>query len=308
MKYKLLMIIGVLLLLTACPRPTAVRREVVDFRTGIQSLEIDFAEQGPPDQVFEGEDVPILLFVANRGASDIFDGVFTIDVDPTVLELRAERLNFFDLPGKSQFNPIGEERIISINTNARTLPPRTETVTTTIRVTACYPYRTAATETLCIDTDILGRATNKPCQVQDASLGSQGAPVTVNRIEPRMLQHMDETKINVEFLIHMSNRGAGQLFPADKAVEACTAGAVGELNKAKVNVFLADQQLDCVPKAKDSAGPEAEVNLAMETFVKCSVPDGISKRLGTYLSPLTIEVDYGYSFTVSKNVEIRTLQ
>jgi hypothetical protein len=83
-------------------------------------------------------------------------------------------------------------------------------------------------------------------------------------------------------------------------------------NVADARVYLSDKgsQLDCAPKlvstSQDKAGyiklsrKEGEKNT-----VKCRLKEGISKTKGTYTAPLLIELDYGYTFTISKNVLIK---
>ncbi|MFH2027696.1 MAG: hypothetical protein ABIJ08_01025, partial [Nanoarchaeota archaeon] len=41
--------------------------------------------------------------------------------------------------------------------------------------------------------------------------------------------------------------------------------------------------------------------------IRCSYADGISTSDGVYLTPLRIQIDYGYTTSISKEVEIKKL-
>jgi hypothetical protein len=301
MKYKLALLIIVLFLVACTPQTTKVP---TNYKTGIQSLTLTIEQQ--QKQLFEDETTTLPLSLHNKGASDILGGIYSLTVDNNLLELQQETITDFDLPGKTEFNPLGDEDIIGITVTAKKLPPQTETITTTLTINACYPYTTTTTQDVCIDTDLLGKESNKPCQTKTIRLSSQGSPIAITSIASHITAHQDKQKVIPEFTISIKNKGTGQVFAADKVIEACTSGSLGKAwNQASVTAYLGDTQLACIPVQEGLIG---RVNLEKENIVKCKVVDGIQTIRGTYITPLTIEITYGYTTILTKDIEVRTLQ
>ena len=80
-------------------------------------------------------------------------------------------------------------------------------------------------------------------------------------------------------------------------------------NVLKARVYLSDRtvQLDCSPKLNpESADMSSYIKLEEgEDAIKCELKGGIPKSMGTFTTPLMVDLDYGYTFTISKNVLIR---
>jgi hypothetical protein len=309
---KLIIIIIALLVLSSCgvPQPKEVK-----VHEGSDGLVIEFERMAPPDTAFEGEALPITIKMANRGAYDITNGFYSISVEKAYMNLEGENIDTFSVNGKSPYDLEGGTLIIRRGVFAGELDPMTQTLSSTISVTACYPYQTTATANVCIDTDLFGQNPDKVCSANDISFpsGGQGAPIGITSIEPKMKQHPeDNTKIIPQFLIYIRNMGNGQAIEPSKTRDSCTGASIDPefWNTAEVKVKLIDKQLDCTPKINpNSASLEGHIKFSRdasrEDFIKCELKEGISRSLGTYTSALSIEIDYGYTTTISRTVQIK---
>ena len=69
--------------------------------------------------------------------------------------------------------------------------------------------------------------------------------------------------------------------------------------------MLSGQPLNCKVSDDDS---EATIRLRdKEDMVRCTLEEGIDKNLGAYTAPLNIELEYGYTFTISKDIIIEKI-
>ena len=294
---------------------------------GIEGVTVKFMEQSPPDEVFLGDTFPLSLEIRNSGAYDIEDGAFVLGIEKNYISAPAEftkELNYFTLTGRKSYDPVGgiDRKIIQLK--AHQLDPQMETLTTNIALTTCYPYETQATAQMCIDTDIFNqRQEEKVCQSGTLNMGTiqvegqelpkgQGAPIAITKIEPKMLPHnVSEELIMPSFMIYVRNMGDGLPVDIDVYGDACTATGVPTRawNVVGARVYLSDKssQLDCTPKLDyQTSGKEGYIKLEKdEDFIRCTLKEGIPKARGTYTTPLMIELEYGYTFTISKKVLIR---
>ncbi len=294
MKKTLLLLMG---LLAACT--TTITQPVAE---GIVPR---FLDKAPPEVVYEKDLFPVVIDLQNKGSVDVIGGAYSLNIEDSVLELPAERLDIFDLEGKSTARPNGGRAQYQFTVRAKPLDPQTETYTTTIGATICYPYTTEAGATVCIDTDILDLDKKKPCTSGTVGLGSQGAPVAVTSVEGRMLTHEQKEKILPEFIITVQDQSNGLVVKQDKIQEACSSLPVkaAEFNVATISAFLSDQQLTCTPQSSGKEGLLKFVNKRDQ--VRCYLAEGILKSRGTYSSLLTVMVNYGYTRTIAKQVRIQ---
>jgi len=230
-KIVFILIIVSLLLIAGCTGGSKDKRPITDFdiRKGTDGLDMKFTENTPPKSVFEDSIFPIAINLKNKGAFDIddeeggFDGkngtlVFGFErdyIDMAEKEKDDEgniKKITFDIKGKSIFNPAGDEEFITINAQAKEIGEQSETRPSTILATVCYPYKTILGTSICVDTDIYGIGKGeKACSIKDLRFSEgQGAPVTITKIETRMLPQ-DENKVKPHFLIHVENRGKGEV-------------------------------------------------------------------------------------------------
>ena len=310
---RLYWILAVLLLvaLTGCRLTGGGQPIEIDVHKGTKGITADFLEQSPPKTNFPESPFTVSYTLANEGAWDVEGGIVSIGIEDDFVTLEGDKIRPFNLPGRSLFNPVGETDIFTVQMRTRSLPPQTETVTTNVQLNVCYPYTTDAELEMCVDTDVFGRSATKPCDVKPVRLsGGQGGPVAVTRIEPTYGPHTDTSLSRASFVVYVKNVGNGQVYQADKSLEACSPLALGRdaWNVATIRVFLGDQLLDCTPKQPGFGGPEGYLQLTKaEDFVRCEVPGGISKTAGTYVTSMTAEISYGYTYTINRQMEIKRL-
>ncbi|MBI4450553.1 hypothetical protein HY642_01135, partial [Candidatus Woesearchaeota archaeon] len=276
---------------------------------GTKGLEMEFMEGLPPKEVYTGDTFQLALKLNNLGAQTIEGGVFTLGTDAYV-RVEESQARTFDIVGKDVNAATGGQMTVTFNAIAKGLEAERETHTTLVSFNACYPYATYATGSVCVDSDVFNTRTNKPCKVSSVSMGGgQGAPVSVTKITPRMVLHEDKSRIVPTFEIEISNAGKGQVVTPDKVADACTGAALGaeNLNTMRAVVKMVDQELDCQPKA----APESREKAALvklerkQDTIRCSLKEGIPKTKGTFLTPLTITLEYGYFDTITKQVLLR---
>jgi hypothetical protein len=324
-KKLILIFIVVSLFLTGCGvRPTDDRPITdVDVRKGIEGLNMKFVRNAPPDRVFEHDVFPMAVELKNEGAFDIGDdentqdieeqeGIVVFGFEKTYVDISGGdekctgEVCKVEIEGKSVFNPAGDDEFITINAQAKKIGEQSETHRSTILATACYPYKTVFGSSVCIDTDVYGIVKRqKACSVQDLVFDGQGAPVAVTKIETRMLPQ-DNDEVKPHFIIYIENKGNGEVIDKSKLDTACSSKALKytDFNVIKISASLSGKPLVC------SVDKEGMIRLReKEDMIRCESKeeDDIPKNRDAYTSPLKIELDYGYTFTISKNIIIEKI-
>ncbi|MBD3310704.1 hypothetical protein GF351_05805 [Candidatus Woesearchaeota archaeon] len=276
-----------------------------DVRKGTKGLEMDFIERNPPDEIYEDSTFSLGIELENQGAADITQGILKVGIDRTFMEWdqAPSQVSSVRLEGKTVTRPSGEQDFLNFRLYARPLPPNIETHTTQITVTSCYDYKTIAAFDVCIDTDIYGQGLfEKACEVEDLTSSGQGGPVAVTRAEPTMLPHEKEDRIMPQFRITVANKGGGRSFRKDLVKEMCTGATIDikGFNTAEVNAYLSEEALECRPHYVNLEERDAEV--------VCALTEGIPVEFGSYKTPLTVTIDYGYTDSMSKQVEIKDVR
>jgi len=294
----------VLVVLSGCQPGLLQRKETArlpEVKTGTQGIELFLTPGSPPKEVYENSRFTMLAVLSNLGAHDVEDGIYSVSYEPQYVYLAKQQAQgHFAVRGKSEFNPQGQERLVNLQFDTKPLGPQTQSYTTTISFNACYPYQTIAPIIVCIDTDITRKLPGKVCAPKAQVLpGGQGAPVAVTMIEPRMLPADMPGRTMPEFVLTIKNLGKGSVVKQELYPEACSGRPLGEdgWNIVGVNAELSGEPLTCTP---------AKIKLKAEgdTKVVCRLENGIDTRLGTYTTPLTVVLDYGYMTEISTQVKI----
>ena len=298
-----------LLLIAGCMGGTKKKGPItdVDIRKGTQGLTMSFTKNAPPERVFEDTAFPMALEVNNKGAENVVDWELVFGFETAYVGGGDGSLNL-EIDGKSIFNPKGDEDLITINAKAKTIGAQSETQSSTILATACYPYKTILGTSVCIDTDIYGtKRGEKACSVTDLTFGEgQGAPVAVTKVETRMLPQADDT-VKPLFLIHIKNRGNGEVVKLSKVENVCTGEQLDytDFNTILISASLSGKFLDCRTKEEGSQ-EQTEIRLReKEDLVRCT--GDVVELEYAYVSPLKVELRYGYTFTISKDIIIEKI-
>ncbi len=278
----------------------------VDIRKGATGLEMNFIPNAPPERVFEEGVFPVSLNIKNSGAADIEDGILVFGMENAFVELEKEEYKKgvpISIKGKSVYNPQGDQDFKQLNAKTKKIGPQSETHTSTIFATACYPYKTIFGTSACIDTDIIGeRKGQKVCAIKDLTFSEgQGAPVKVTKVETRMLPRNDG-KITPSFIIYFENSGNGEVIDSDKVKEVCGSSALNykDFNTLKASASLSGTPLKCGEDGKGIVRLKDKKDM-----IRCtSEGEGIDASINAYTTPLKVEFNYGYTFTISKNIII----
>jgi len=310
MNKNLILLTGILLLLaiTGCDKFGKKGQTPIseaDLRKGTDGLKMEFLPNAPQESIFAESGFPISLKLKNAGASDIAGARIVFGFEKAYINIPQE-IALFGIKGKSIYAPLGEEEFITRNARAGAIGQQSEKHPSTIFATACYPYKTVLGASVCIDTDIIDERKGKVCAVKDLSFTEgQGAPVSVTKVETRMLPQ-DNGKVKPHFLIHVKNAGNGEVIDADKVKSACTSEA---LSYRDFNALVVKASLSGVP-LKCSENKESEPVIVRlrdkEDLIRCTYErdGGINSGADAYIAPLKVELEYGYTFTESKNIII----
>ena len=196
-KTKLIMIITLLVLVVTIQSCTNNRPTVINFYQGTEGIELKFLNNAPPRAVIGGDEIPIFIEVANRGAHTTGEGDVilslrynsfyfekdTRDLSYSLSTNEVQRLN--RISGKSDPWPRGEFFVLPLaKLIAQDVPGTIEMPTTEIDVNACYAYTTYFSEMICLDTDIFETERRPICRNRGTfTYSGQGAPIAVNRLE-----------------------------------------------------------------------------------------------------------------------------
>jgi len=150
------------------------------------------------------------------------------------------------------------------------------------------------------------RNEQKACKIKELKFDKgQGAPVAVTKIDTRMLPYVDENVVKPHFFIFIENLGNGEVVSLSKVEKACTNEPLEftDFNSIQIKVELSGELLDC---SVDDEGPGVTtIRLRnKEDLVRCTLEEGIDISRDAYTAPLRIELEYGYTFTISKNIII----
>ena len=144
----------------------------IRIHEGTDGLIIDFMEKSPPDEIYVNDPFPLTVEIHNKGAYDIKDGILVFGIEEGYVFSPSEEINDlakFDLTGRSSYDPLGGYYRKTLPLTAGSLDPQSETHTTLVSVTTCYPYKTQATAIVCIDPDIYGQRTGEKARMADTA-------------------------------------------------------------------------------------------------------------------------------------------
>jgi len=334
---KYLITIFIVLLISGCinlnPKKDISRASTL--YKGTKGLELSFVKNAPPSRVFEDGSLEVIVKIGNKGVYDIGlngdgkegisqRGIFVITPETGYVDLKKIKEEegiyssegvesaSFKIMGKSLSNPVGDELFIYSALKARELSSLSSVHSSSIFATICYPYQTKLSTSVCIDPDIYNfKPEEKACESKNLVFsGGQGAPVAITKIEVQMVSEDDEVK--PLFLVHVEDKGGGEVVKRDGYFDACGAGINTEKETDKlykyfnvVNIHKADTklskfQLDC----KQGDEEDEIVLTGKKGIFRCSPKEWELENKNAYVAPLSIVLNYGYTKTISKEFNI----
>jgi hypothetical protein len=263
--------------------PTATISEQ-ELHKGFDGLTIEFPENYPPLEVYEGDTFPVIVLLENAGASDL-KGDISILLNNNVRLTKGSLEQDIELKGKSIASPEGEREIIELLIKPFIFPD-TQSIGSTIIAQVGYEYKTSAVVNVCIDTDpfdeLLAKGIQKACNKEDIELqDGQGAPIAVTKII---------TKINrnnniPEFEIFVENKGKGKLYDLDEYPDY-----------VDIEASLYDKKLIC---------EDDEMSLEEGSYIICKPEESFEETQEPYISLLNIKLSYLYVETINKEITIK---
>jgi len=308
-----------LLMLTGCGRfgPTdKTKGELVtqvDIHKGVKGLTMEFVKGQPASTIWEGTGFPITLQLKNEGAYNIQRGMLAITGN---LYFTTDPNLQFSLEGKSEFNPEGEFSFEKFD--ATTLLVDGDK-TDSFFVMACYPYKTYASATICINPRIIEEEKRtEECSIGTVSLsGGQGAPVSVTSVEEEMIPIGDGLfRLNIK--INIANNGGGRVSAYDLNTyeKDCIGLALkpeefGLINVEGISFSSYSLNSGEFPiKCQNAPGNKFKLDSTGKYKLECYAKiDSEFMGSAAFTTPLTVELAYGYSqLSESKTITIKDYQ
>ncbi|MBI5066495.1 hypothetical protein HZA97_09785 [Candidatus Woesearchaeota archaeon] len=264
--------------------------------TGSKGLNFYFDNNAPPAYVYEESAVPIRIFVENTGASNVVNGVYSLGIEEQYIKVD-KKTDTINLKGKSLERPYGDQTQIIVEGKAKSVGSQ-EGINSVLSFSLCYPYETKANIITCIDSNPSSKE-KKVCTVNPQSFSAgQAAPIGVTNIVPRMI--IEKNGVRPQYIITIKNLDKGEIISSDYVNYFCTGKSIPteQQNVIDVEVSLSDEKLVC---------NKNKLNLkdgSDELF--CELQRIIPSVEGSYNSPLTVKLSYGYAQTITKKIRIES--
>ena len=315
-------IAAILLLLAACQQGY----QPINYHTGSEGIILRFTHDTPPPEVYEESDVPLLLELWNKGASDVelWNIEVLLSTDPfyantTLYEFRPSPPPTGDaglFHGKQPGYRYGERLELNGMLHVNQVQGLRQAPTSQVFGTICYPYETSHGSTLCVDSNQYNQNRQRQvCQAETLTFHDQGAPVAVTRIENRPTPSRVAAPggrgfydvVTPTFIIHIANVGSGRvLMPTpeskDERHAACTGSIPSEkLNRVEFNASLGILNLTCTPNPVMLRNDEG--------YTTCTINADEIENLNApnYLGILNVRLGYLYKDTISTDYTILRL-
>ena len=276
--------------------------------TGTRGLVMNVMRTAMPDSIYAGESLYMQLNLRNEGAPDIFDGVISVSTDSLLEVTNEDEFKVLTLRGDAGIFR-GEEDIVQINLISKDLGMDGVTARDSqITINACYEYNTFFEDTFCLDADIRNQQIEKPCTMRELSgARGQGAPVVVSKVVPRSV--VSESGARVSFRIYIYNSGSGLVLTKDSSKRVCQDRfderdmGIIKINEITLSRFkLSDESIICDSHTNNPN--EFDISDRLE-YIECRIVEELDFSEGTFLTPMTIDLDYGYLETVRTSINVK---
>lgn len=292
-----------LLTLSGCGSESDHERFIIETTTGLQGITLELISNSPPSQVYEGDSFQAILKIDNKGHHDVYGGMVRFVVEDDYVSITGPEVENYDLEGKSPQRGQGEFDIFTFSAEAKRIDPLISEKPVLLMFHSCYTYKTKFYESVCIDTDPMKDITKGciPTPVKIYTSG-QGAPLAVTKLETDVL-HVNPYEVAPQFTITIENKGRGQVLETSSYQKACGSESFSrdEMGVYEATVYLhklgEPVKLDCTPSIfKLREGKDT---------IRCRAEEGYEKDGSAFTSPLTVELVYGYTETLTAPMTIK---
>jgi len=306
----IVILVVLILFVSGCTTKTTEEPTKVNYRTGTEGLTLSLPASSP-QKLYEGDsNVPLVVEVRNKGAfpqedetkgNTRLDGKIWISgYDDQILTISPVSQSLNDdgeLEGKSPYNTDGGYKAYTFTMGVGTdnLPDGMPYYNPTLILTAVYKYKTIASPMICLDPQPRStKIREKVCTIQESiGLGSQGAPVSVTKVE------QDVTSEKFLFKIYVDNEGGGLVIPTTQvSIDPNRGYEWNDLDKVRYEVSVGNEQIN-----RQDCRPRNEVKLIDgKGYIFCTWDIRDEER--TYETVLNVELNYGYTTSIEKEIEI----
>lgn len=264
-----------------------------EYRTGTQGIVADFLTASQKQLFFEGDFLNLVLDVKNKGVFADYEGfVIVSGYDPNAIFIGEVKKTIPMIEPKSAYLPEGGSELLEFKESRQMKVPYGSSYKPIIIASSCYTYQTKAALKTCVIPNyneyIRG---DTVCMPAAAALDSQGAPVAVVSVD----ETASPTKI--QYLITLKNVGNGQIIKKDRTSECPFNLGVHDIDEAVIKVevsALGEVMCENDNRIKFFEGSGRAV---------CTI-DITPADKKSYETEMEITVDYGYTSSISREIEI----
>jgi hypothetical protein len=271
-----------------------------DYATGTNGILL--AIKPISQQMRPNQEYPLPIEITNNGFITTSNVIITATTDTSVLRVKNPPVQIKEIQGKSVDYPKGQTISKILELEVLDLPSQSTTQSTTLTLTACYPYKTIQTSVVCIDASApdVGK---KICKPQTLSAKSGGAPLNIQKIDVVMIEY--EQYIQPRFVFYI-NKPKGTFTSIDSYSYICSSQGTGQ-NEIRFNAFLGTGQ-------ESKAGELLECDTEFFTFesaqsnqvvISCKADQKYIQTTDAYQTVLTTVLEYGHIVTQSKELTIK---
>jgi hypothetical protein len=268
-----------------------------DFATGTNGILINIK----PTTSFmrPNQEYPLPIQITNNGFITTSNVILTATTDTSVVQVKNPTQTIKEIQGKSVDYPKGETINKVLELQIMPLPSQSSTQTTTISLTACYPYKTIQTSVVCIDASApdVGK---KICTPTSVTPKTGGGPLNIQKIDVMMVEY--DQYVQPRFVFHIQ-KPRGIFTSIDSYAYVCSSQGQGQ-NQLRFNAFLGTGQ-------QSKAGEQLECDTEFFTFdtpqviISCKADTRFIETTDAYQTVLTTVLEYGHIITESKELTIK---
>ena len=259
------------------------------YRVGSRGVNIEFLDA--KQMYVDGEFMTTQLLVHNKGAFDFPEGKISLSgFDKSIIHIGQQPMLLPRLRGKDVFSPDGQYDYIEVDESSPVTLTIGESYATTIQANICYNYRTIASPTVCM---VYNPEDMNICKPQSISLGTQGAPIAIKKVDTEMLRDQ------VRFVAVIENVGSGTVVNPNDA--ASYLYCPYQLKREDVDTVQFSMKINGLDDPECTPGSNiVKLNKGIG-ILSCTFTLRGQK---TYTTPLKITLDYEYmdAFSIETNV------
>jgi len=296
------------------------------LRTGTDALVMSFYPNNPPNETYESDSnvdtegvFQVALTLLNKGAADITNGKVIVSYDDTYLKMLSSPWVKYNQPlsdvgnsfrmsllGKSVNNPEGDSFVYSKKFKTKNLSGESQSHDASFIATACYDYETKKGVPICIDPKQFEK-TQKACQMKPITMSSQGAPLVVTKVEPKIFQQGNSYEFEVS--ISLQNKGKGQIYKKGFTDIVCGGDFPEYSARDKILNVIEEKDVDLRLSTDETVG-----QFKCSPFPIMLYTDQESSLRCVYTKPITnpeafstllfVDIGYGYTHSIAAKTKI----